>query len=437
MFFLLAEVASIDVQYYKLSHSFDTLLLEEAFNPKSFFTERGLFLGGIGVNYSNNLLSLFNQTTSKTEKTLVQNVLGLDLHLGFLFKKRFYLGFSGDFRQVVLGESRLDKNGQIAKKEAWVFSDPKVVLKIRLTPQDVNYAVSVIPFFGFKVGDPVYYATDNSWIMGSKIAFDYYFDQLFIVVNGGYQYAQEAKLPEEITGNETTKVTSAIHKITYGLGGGYFFNPLFSLHSELQGVSILPFDLKYQAIDWLLFTRIKFNTVALYLGGAFRGIQNYQESSKDSVRINWRAFVALRGFFGFKEKTIAPKTEPVVEAPVIVQEVKKDPSPLGTVFFGTNQANLTSQAQETLKQIADNIRSNYSSKLIVLEGHTDSRGSLRHHEDLSRRRAQSVENFLKAQGVDNSLEIRFNATPKVLVAEDLETGSGLSENRCVEIYVLE
>lgn len=104
----------------------------------------------------------------------------------------------------------------------------------------------------------------------------------------------------------------------------------------------------------------------------------------------------------------------------------------GQVLFASGQANLLPSAQRRLDDVAQALRN--SPNLLVIEGHTDSRGSERINDQLSYRRAQAVRDYLASRGVSadriravglgESRPIAENASPE-----------GRANNRRVEIVI--
>lgn len=104
---------------------------------------------------------------------------------------------------------------------------------------------------------------------------------------------------------------------------------------------------------------------------------------------------------------------------------------LGDVLFDTNAATLKPGAAERLDRLASYLTQNEGTRIII-EGHTDSRGSDAYNEELSRRRAQAVADALLTRGVrSNRFDIlgRGEAVP---VANN-ESPAGRQQNRRVEI----
>lgn len=70
----------------------------------------------------------------------------------------------------------------------------------------------------------------------------------------------------------------------------------------------------------------------------------------------------------------------------------------------------------------------------LIEGHTDSQGSAEHNDELSRRRAQAIVDWLVEQGVDRAL-LRAEGYGAARPVADNSTGTGRALNRRVEVVV--
>ena len=68
------------------------------------------------------------------------------------------------------------------------------------------------------------------------------------------------------------------------------------------------------------------------------------------------------------------------------------------VFFGTDEYTLDASAQDTLRRQAEWLQANPATSLTV-EGHADERGTRQYNLALGARRANSVREYLMAQGV--------------------------------------
>lgn len=103
------------------------------------------------------------------------------------------------------------------------------------------------------------------------------------------------------------------------------------------------------------------------------------------------------------------------------------------LLFATDSATLRPDLQQDLRVIATNLV-NYPRSDVIVVGHTDNTGSAAYNQTLSERRAQSVAQVLRSQGVSaNRIQtigrglnqpVASNATPE-----------GRRQNRRVEIFI--
>jgi outer membrane protein OmpA-like peptidoglycan-associated protein len=82
-----------------------------------------------------------------------------------------------------------------------------------------------------------------------------------------------------------------------------------------------------------------------------------------------------------------------------------------------------------------NIFQKYPKTNIIVEGHTDSTGSEAYNMDLSKKRAQSVTDYLAANGISNS-RIETNWYGEEQPKYDNSTEEGRSKNRRVEVAIV-
>ena len=88
------------------------------------------------------------------------------------------------------------------------------------------------------------------------------------------------------------------------------------------------------------------------------------------------------------------------------------------VHFAFNQATLSEASQQILTPIATVLR-DHPDYSITLYGHTDARGSAAYNLNLGERRAQAVERFLMAQGVDSGRIATVAAGEKQLISDSI------------------
>ncbi|HEY3359696.1 MAG TPA: OmpA family protein [Polyangia bacterium] len=105
----------------------------------------------------------------------------------------------------------------------------------------------------------------------------------------------------------------------------------------------------------------------------------------------------------------------------------------GSILFATDRATLLPAAQDRLNQVAEALLS-IRERAVLVEGHTDSRGSASHNLDLSQRRADAVRTFLVSRGYMAD-RIQARGIGKARPVSENDTADGRANNRRVEIIV--
>ena len=103
------------------------------------------------------------------------------------------------------------------------------------------------------------------------------------------------------------------------------------------------------------------------------------------------------------------------------------------ILFDVDKSDLKDPYKGELSQLAD-ILNKYEDTNILLAGHTDSTGSDEYNLELSRRRAESVANYLASQNVKRD---RFSTEGygKVDPIASNDTAEGRAQNRRVEVAI--
>ena len=104
---------------------------------------------------------------------------------------------------------------------------------------------------------------------------------------------------------------------------------------------------------------------------------------------------------------------------------------LGDVLFDTSQANLKPGAGQTLDRVAQFLRKNDETRVLI-EGYTDSRGSAQYNQDLSRKRAGAVSSALEIRGAAPG-RVTVAGRGETLPVASNDTPEGRQRNRRVEI----
>jgi len=105
----------------------------------------------------------------------------------------------------------------------------------------------------------------------------------------------------------------------------------------------------------------------------------------------------------------------------------------GAVLFESGKSMLLPTAQSKLTEVASVLKEQPDKNLLI-EGHTDSRGSDETNQKLSKARAESVAQYLISQGVPAQRVTTAGLASNQPIADN-ETAEGRANNRRVEIVV--
>jgi outer membrane protein OmpA-like peptidoglycan-associated protein len=105
----------------------------------------------------------------------------------------------------------------------------------------------------------------------------------------------------------------------------------------------------------------------------------------------------------------------------------------GSVLFASGKTTLLPTAQTKLNAVADALKDQADHQIIV-EGHTDSQGTIASNDELSQGRAQAVRDYLVSRGVPSD-RIRAQGLGAGRPVADNKSPEGRANNRRVEIVV--
>jgi outer membrane protein OmpA-like peptidoglycan-associated protein len=103
------------------------------------------------------------------------------------------------------------------------------------------------------------------------------------------------------------------------------------------------------------------------------------------------------------------------------------------ILFDTDSASLDPGARGTLEDVSQ-VFHEFPKTAIVVQGHTDSRGTEEHNEQLSERRARSVEAYLVGRGVDGGRITSVGYGEQFPVADN-DSDWGRQQNRRVDLLL--
>lgn len=103
----------------------------------------------------------------------------------------------------------------------------------------------------------------------------------------------------------------------------------------------------------------------------------------------------------------------------------------GNVTFATDSADISDGFYSTLNAVSK-VLAKYVDTTLIVSGHTDSTGKDDYNRDLSKRRAQSVASYLRAQGVTAS-RLSSRGYGSAMPVASNQNESGRAQNRRVEL----
>lgn len=106
----------------------------------------------------------------------------------------------------------------------------------------------------------------------------------------------------------------------------------------------------------------------------------------------------------------------------------------GSVLFASGKYELLNTATAKLDQVAEALKAQDNDKRMVVEGHTDNRGSDRVNQPLSLNRATAVRDYLVTRGVDSGKITAVGMSSSKPVTDN-KTAEDRANNRRVEIVI--
>lgn len=103
------------------------------------------------------------------------------------------------------------------------------------------------------------------------------------------------------------------------------------------------------------------------------------------------------------------------------------------VLFAVDSTRIDSDGRHALEEVAD-VLGEYEKTAVIVQGHTDATGSEEYNQDLSERRAESVERYLASLGVDRDRLATMGFGETAPVASN-DSESGRQQNRRVDILL--
>ncbi len=108
------------------------------------------------------------------------------------------------------------------------------------------------------------------------------------------------------------------------------------------------------------------------------------------------------------------------------------PKTAALVLFDFNSASITEDSIPLLREYGKALQKQLADAVLVIGGHTDSKGSAAYNLSLSKQRAESVKEFLVSEFDIEESRLKVKAYGEVKPIESNETDDGRAKNRRVE-----
>jgi outer membrane protein OmpA-like peptidoglycan-associated protein len=386
-----ANVIGSDMQNFNATTSgLDFVTVESAATLEPGFANFGLFM-----NYAVNTLPYFEKTDTIQSRTKFNDtILGADLNVGYGVTKRFDLGLS--LPQVV--SSTVKTSGWNGKFRDNGNTEIRTNAKYQLAGDEKGGTAlqGVVNFNRTK--DNPYVGESNSPIYSLVlISSKQITHEMGLGVNLGYRWRKAGAplkdadpikpLPNQFiwSGAMSYHIASIDSKIIAEVFGS---NPVKKIDTNS--------DRTASSAETLLGIKHDIDTNLSIHGGIGTEIDAGLSSP------DWRAYLGINWSTGpqFDKPARISVVEPPVKAEPVAKPFAIEPKPYENItvhdimFEFASDHLIVGQSKQMLKELADHLNQPPKFTKLIIVGHTDSIGSAEYNETLSKRRADTIRNWL-------------------------------------------
>ena len=170
-------------------------------------------------------------------------------------------------------------------------------------------------------------------------------------------------------------------------------------------------------------------------GGLLGAIIGHQSGHKEGgAVIGAAAGAGIGGLIGYRMEQQAKKLETVRGMEnVTYNEDTKEIDATMNILFDFDKADIRPSEKAKLDELAG-VFSDYPENIVIVEGHTDSKGSAAYNKRLSELRASRVAEYLRSKNIDiSSLTARGYGESQPVATN--ETAAGREQNRRVDLQI--
>ncbi len=407
--------------------AFDNLGLVNLYESR--MLEKRAWSLGLGLSFSKNPLELGLVSSGARLDSLVDHHVNMTLTGAYGLADWVELGISVPFFPNV----KVEPVGTSSGSSTAAFGDIGLAAKFRLwthgdvETDNVTMGAAVIPFVTLPSGSTAKYTGDTSVTGGVRGVYDVEFWKNKVVANIGMRFREKENLFNLTIGQE----------FLYGIG---YRRPIWQpwdLHglTELNGsVAFNGVRANRSPLEWLFGIRKGFMESRLNATvGAGLGITNGYGAP------DYRIF-AMLSYVAAPIKKRAPRPASVTERRVTYKSyVRLEGGQiviLEPIHFETARWKILPESQPVVKAVAALMLDQPWIRHVVIQGHTDHRGSDQYNINLSNNRAREVKEAIIGFGVEPERLTSEGRGERQPIATN-QTAEGMAKNRRVEFHIVE
>lgn len=380
-----ANVVGTDMQNFNATTSgldFVTVQSSETLKP-------GIVNLGFFLNYAVNTLPYFSATNTQSRTNFNDTVLGADLNAGLGLMRNWDMGIS--FPQV-LAQSVNDQTSARGEFVQTGSTEIRVNTKYRFLGDDEGGLAAIFSVGFNQIQDNPWVGQGGGPIYNLELAADTTMGRVAMGVNAGYRIRNPgAQIPgSQVAPLKDQLIASAAVSYHVPDWNTKFIGEVFgSLPSQSTTDNS---DRSLSSLEALAGAKYDWNQNLALHAGASAGL------IRGTASPDWRVYTGMNYTFGplwgevseappnqHLEQVIPPKTEPPPPAPVERFRTQ-------SIHFAFDSDQMLDNYHDVLKELVDHLQSGF--RELVVEGHTDSIGSIAYNDKLSLRRAQAIKNYL-------------------------------------------
>lgn len=357
------------------------------------------------------------------------SITNAHLGIGFGLMENWDIGISAP---IVLAQD-IGNSVQLNAYDDKGITEFRINTKYRFWSQE-NMNLAVVGSANFnRINNNPFTGADDGATWNIEAVYDYQIHpQLIAAVNLGYRFADSGgTIPD-------TGVLPLGDQLIYSAAIAYqhfpwdmsFIGEVFG--SDYMEKAAIPVDRKFSNLEVVAAARKNVWQQLGVTGGLGIGLFN------GIATPDLRLFLGANWLLGPVKPLETPAPQ-MVSTPVVEKTYEEVPSEtivLNSINFDTERAQMTPASRISMNAPLEQIRKNISTiRLIIVEGHTDSRGTHAFNQTLSEKRAKAVREVLlkELQLADNQVQAQgFGETRPV---DTNDTDAGRTKNRRVELKI--